>query len=399
MRGAHTQQDSLGVASGAPRQDSLGVASGAPRYRRKAAWILAIGIVAAGGVMFAQGSRATAAAIDPALVVTATRKALDVDILETGRVVPREKADIKSRVAGQVASVLVREGEHVEKGQVLLELEPRDFARALAKADADLAQAKAWSDFARVRMTRAERGTLEGLISRADHDQASHDLRLRAAALRGAEVARAVAHDQLGYTRITSPIAGTLIARSIEPGETVVPGVQSTFDGKALMTVADLDVLTVKVSLNQIDVAKVSVGRKATVTLDALPGKSYPARVTKVAAASVKLPGKEQDVFPIEALLEESDGQVKPGMTADVRVHLDRREGALAIPIEALVKDGARTYVMRVSGEKKEELRSERVEVTVGLRNDRDVEIASGITEGARVLLRPPSAADNETKL
>ena len=367
-------------------------------------WIWAVfGLAVVVGLVFVAGrSRATPSPLDPALVVTVQRRALEVEVLETGRIQPREKVDVKSKIAGQVSAVLVKEGDRVTKGQVLLVLDPIDYQRELAKADADVAQASAALDFAKIQHGRASRGVEQSIVSRTDLDLATHELRAKGVAVQSAEVAAAVARDHLGYTKIVSPMNGTVIARGIEPGEAVVPGVQSTFDGKALLTIADLGSLLVKVNLNQIDVAKVAVGRQATLTLDALPGHTYRALVTKVAPASTKLPGKDQEVFPVEASLETPDGLVKPGMTSDVRIHLDAKENVVVVPLEAVVKDAGKTYVLKVlplaKGEKAES-RTERIEVTEGLRNDREVEIVSGVTEGMRVLLRPASASENETKL
>jgi HlyD family secretion protein/macrolide-specific efflux system membrane fusion protein len=362
---------------------------------------LAVSIVA--GLVFVAGrSRATPTPIDSALVVTVQKRALEVEVLETGRIQPREKVDLKSKIAGQVSQVLVKEGMRVTKGQVLIVLDPTDYQRELAKADADVAQANAALDFARLQHGRASRGVAQDIVSRTELDLAAHELRAKGVAVQAAEVVRTVARDRLGYTKIVSPMDGTVIARGIEPGEAVVPGVQSTFDGKALLTIADLSSLLVKVNLNQIDVAKVSVGRNATLTLDALPGHTYKALVTKVAPASVKLAGKDQEIFPVEASMDAPDGLVKPGMTSDVRIHLDAKQGVLVVPIEAVVKESGKTFVLRVlpveKGEKVES-RTEKIEVTQGLRNDREVELTSGVTEGMRVLLRPASAAENETKL
>jgi multidrug efflux pump subunit AcrA (membrane-fusion protein) len=112
----------------------------------------------------------------------------------------------------------------------------------------------------------------------------------------------------------------------------------------------------------------------------------------------VKVQGKDQEVFPVEAQLDDPDGLVKPGMSADVRVHLDSKPGVLAVPLEALFKENGRSYVTKVAVGKPGEQRQEKVEVQPGLRNDREVEI-TGVEEGARVMLKPPSAAENETKL
>lgn len=370
--------------------------------RRRWLWAGAAIMIVAGLVFVAGRSRATPTPIDPSLIVTVQRRSLEVEVLETGRVQPREKVDLKSKIAGQVSSVLVKEGELVKKGQVLIVLDPIDYQRELARADADVSQANAALDFAKLSHARATRGVAQDIAPRTELDQATHEVRAKTVSVQSAEVARTVARDRLGYTKIVSPMDGTVIARGIEPGEAVVPGVQSTFDGKALLTIADLSSLLVKVNLNQIDVAKVAVGRPATLTLDALPGHTYHAKVTKVAPASVKLPGKDQEVFPVEAEMEAPDGLVKPGMTSDVRIHLDAKQGALVVPLEAVVKEPGKTFVLRViPAEKgaKVETRTEKIEVTLGLRNDREVEIAGGVTEGMRVLLRPPSAAENETKL
>jgi RND family efflux transporter MFP subunit len=306
--------------------------------------------------------------------------------------------ELKSKVAGQVQAVFVREGAMVKQGDVLLTLDPTDYQRDLAKTEADVAQATAALDFAHLAHQRAERGAAQGIAPQFEIQQTADDERTKTVALRAAEVARSIGQDRLRYTRLVAPMAGTVIARGIEPGESVVPGVQATMDGKSLLTIADLSALLVKVNLNQIDVAKIAVGRKATLTLDALPGHTYHAQITKVAPASVKLTGKDQEVFPVEALLDTPDGLVKPGMTADVRVHLDSKPDVLVVPLEAIVKEGGRSYLMKIVETQPGKPHPEKTEVTVGLRNDREVEV-TGVEEGTRVLLRPASAAENETKM
>ena len=372
----------------------------AKRPRKKRGWIWGVAILAVLGTggFYAQRSRATAKPIDPSLLVTVQKKALDVEIFETGRIAPREKADIKSKVAGTVQSVFVQEGATVKKGDVLLVLDPTDYQRDLEKAEADIASANAALDFATLSRERSERGVKEGIAPQSELLSAQHDERSRGLAIKSAEVQKHISQDRLYYTRITAPISGTIIARNIEPGEAVIPGAQATMDGKALMTVADLSSLLVKVNLNQIDVAKVAVGRTATLTLDALPGKSYEAKITKVAPASVKVTGKDQEVFPVEALLEKPDGLVKPGMTADVRVHLDSKPNVLVLPLEAIVKESGKSFVTKVVDDGPNKTKQEKVEVTTGLRNDHEVEV-TGIAEGTKVMLKPASSSENEQKM
>jgi HlyD family secretion protein/macrolide-specific efflux system membrane fusion protein len=369
--------------------------------KRRTLWTTLLAVAGLGAALFTgtRIGRAKPPELDPALIVTAVRRPFDVEILETGRIVPREKVDIKSRLAGHVAVVHVKEGEPVKRGQVLVTLDPVDVEREVARAEAELSQARAARDFAHLVLARTERGVAQSITARNELEQAAFEDRSKAAALRIAEVARDVARDHLGYTRIVSPIDGVVVMRAIEPGEAVIPGVQSTFDGKALLTIADVRTLIVKVNLNQIDVAKVAVGRSATVTLDALVGRSFEASVTKVAPASVKLAGKEQEVFPVEAELLHNDGAIKPGMVADVHIHLAKKPEALAVPLEAIVKESGKIYVSSVTTSSKGAPSISKVEVALGLRNDREIEITSGIAPGTKVLLKPPPATDNETKL
>jgi RND family efflux transporter MFP subunit len=230
-------------------------------------------------------------------------------------------------------------------------------------------------------------------------DAARHELRTRVADARLLSVRLHTAEDRVRYTKIVSPIDGTVIQRGTEAGEVVVPGVQATFEGKPLLTVADLSTLLVKVELNQIDVAKVQLGDDATVTFDALPGKTYPARVTRVAPASTKAADKDVETFPVETELLSTDSAIKPGMTADVRIHLDERPNVVILPIEAVVKNGQRAVVTRVHTDTKGEQHPQSVDVTIGANNDHEFELTSGVNEGDVVLIDPAPASLNELTL
>jgi membrane fusion protein, macrolide-specific efflux system len=366
--------------------------------RRRGLWLLGlVGILGAGLVM--AKAHSSPPPIDSALVVVAKRGTLSIEILETGRVEAHEQVELKSKLAGQVLAVRVDEGDRVRKGDLLVLLDPTDYEREVAAVDAELGKSRVAIDFARSTLDRKRRAVAEHVMPRAELDDAEHVLRASLAEQRILEVRRSAAYDRVRYTQILSPLDGTVIQRATEVGEVVVPGVQATFDGKPLLTVADLSTLVVKVDLNQIDVAKVRLGGAASVTFDALPGKTLAARITRVAPASTKLSGKDVEVFPVEAELLTSDEAIKPGMTADVRIQLEERAGVITLPIEAVVNGGGRATVTRVlTGEGGEE-RSEKVDVTLGARNDRELELISGLNEGDRVLLNPASAAANEMKL
>lgn len=377
------------------------------RSRKMRFWPVILGLctVALGvlGVFVAKGrggkDPAQAAANDPSLIARVERGDLEISVVELGRIEPREKVGVKSKVAGQVDRLLVDEGDMVKKGQLLLVLDPIDFQRNVVRAEQEVQKAQAAVELAQITLDRRQRGLNDRAVSQADVDLSENDLKTKKIGLLQAKESLATAQDQLRFSRIVAPLDGTVTQRTVRVGETVVPGSMATLDSTALLTVSDLTVLIAKADLNQIDVAKVRLGQQVTLTLDALPGKKFRATVSKIAPASVLPKGKEVEVFPVEATLaKEGTEVIKPGMTADVRIHIDTRKDVLRLPIEAVVKEKGKNYVTRVEEGEKGKLRSLKTEVEVGARNDRDQEITSGVKQGDRVLIKPPSADANEFK-
>ncbi|WP_224360438.1 efflux RND transporter periplasmic adaptor subunit [Hyalangium versicolor] len=356
-------------------------------------WVLTIAVVATFAVMRWQTKVAETAPIDSDLVVTAKRENLVLDVLETGRIEARTKIELKSKVAGQVTQVLAEEGARVKKGELLLTLDPTDFQRDMERAEAELTQVKIDIDYSKTVLERATSGAEMSVVPQAEFDKAKHDYAAKDVTVKLAQITLAAAQQRLRDTKIGSPIDGTVVERNIEPGEVVTPGVESTCDGKPLLTVADLSSLIVKVDLNQIDVVKVRIGTTATLTIEALPGKTYEAKVSKIAPASVRLPGREVDLFPIELELSSVDGLLKPGMTADVRLFIEEKPGVISLPVEAFVRKNGKAFVTRVLSAPDGQVATEKIEVTTGARNERAVEVLSGIEEGHRILLTPASAA------
>jgi len=334
----------------------------------------------------------------PALVVTARREKLDIEITDVGRIEAPDTVLVTSRVPGRVTDVLVAEGERVKRGQLLVRLDRRTALEQLARARAELHRARAAHEFAARDAERKAQGAEQGIVARLDLESARHKARLAQLDVKLARVTLAEARDHLHDLELSSPISGTVTRRAIEPGEMVEKGVEASRESAALLTVADLSRLVVKTDLDQIDVAKVRLGQRVSVKLDALPDQSFPARVTKIAPASVQRTGKDVDVFPVEALLDKADPRVKPGMTGDVRISVREEPHVLALPLESVRKKHGKEFVTRVVSDAQGE-HTEEVEVKLGAGNDHVVEVVSGIAEGQRVLVDPASAAKNETKI
>jgi membrane fusion protein, macrolide-specific efflux system len=366
--------------------------------RRRWPWGVALVCVAGAALALVVRSRASAAPLDESKLVSVERRDLSVEILEVGRVEAEHRVELKSKVRGLVDKVYVTEGDRVKVGQPLLRLDPVDYARDVARARADVARAKNAYELSELRASRATFGAGQGIVSQADLEAAIHEREEKRLDLVANRVALAAARDRVRATRIVAPIDGTIVQRGTEPGQAVTPGVESSYDAKPLLTIADLSRLLVKVDLNQIDVAKTRVGQKVEIGVDALPDRRYHAEVTRIAPASEKRPGKDVEVFPVEARLLDADERIKPGMTAEVRILVQKKPRVVALPIETLKKEQGKTLVTRARIGAKG-LERENVEVVVGARNDREAEIISGLQPGDRVLIDPPSAAANETKL
>ena len=352
---------------------------------------------------------------DPSLVAKVSRGDLEVAVVELGKIEPREKVAVRSKVAGQVDKIFVEEGMAVKQGQLLLSLDPTEFQRSVVRARQDVDKAAAAVELAQLMLDRRKQALADRAVAQVEVETAQNDLKTRKINLDQAKESLSVAEDQLRYSRVISPIDGTVIQRNIRVGETVVPGTMATFDERSLMVVADMSKLIAKADLNQIDVAKVKLDQPVSLTLDALPGKTFKARVTKIAPASVLPKGKDVEVFPVEATLDPGAlSDIRPGMTADIKIHVETKKDVLKLPIEAVTKEKGQTFVNAIAageasggsslgsgmgaGMGKKGPSTKRVDVQVGARNDREQEITTGVKEGDEVLIRPPSAEANEFK-
>ncbi|QQR74159.1 MAG: efflux RND transporter periplasmic adaptor subunit [Holophagales bacterium] len=284
---------------------------------------------------------------------------LQVSVREVGVVDPEIKVEVKSTVSGRVLGLRVREGDTVAAGDVLAEVEP------------DVNQAQSLSD------VKSAVGTAELRLREAERDLAAQKSLydnglIGSEQLRSYQAARDIAADTLltsrtryqivedrgipisgdastQKARVTAPMAGVVIKKGVELGETVTSGVSSFNAGTVLFTVADLKSLIIRVNLNEVDIAKVHVGQPVRVTLDAYPQKTFAGKVRFVAPAA-KLVEKIK-VFEVEVALDQLDPSFRTGMSANVEILGERRDAALSIPLEALQRREGETVTYRLKAD------------------------------------------------
>ncbi|MEW5720458.1 MAG: efflux RND transporter periplasmic adaptor subunit, partial [Chloroflexota bacterium] len=139
--------------------------------------------------------------------------------------------------------------------------------------------------------------------------------------------------------------------------------------------------LQVKVTIAEVDIAKIKIGQSAQITMDALPGKTYTAKIVAIGPVATITQGVVN--YPVTAAINNTDGQVKPGMTANLAITVDQRDNVLLVPNRAVRTQGnQRTVTVLYKG------LSIAVPVTIGLTNEQSAEITSGLLEGDQVVIQ-----------
>ena len=394
---------------------------------KKMKWsLVAAGVVmmAGGGVVFAsRGKDSPNAGEDlPFRLGKVQAEDLQVSVREVGVVEPETKVDVKSVVSGRVIAMKVRDGAVVKAGDVLAEVEPDvTQAQSLSDVRAGVTHAEVSVKDAERQLASQQRLFNEGLIGSealkdfvARRDLAAESLN---AARKRYEIVEGhgipISSDSVAQrARVTAPMAGVVITKGVELGETVTSGVSSFNAGTVLFTLADLSTMLIKVNLNEVDIAKVNVGQPVRITLDAYPQKTFTGKVRFVAPAAKLL--EKIKVFPIEIALDELGDAYRTGMSANVEILGEKKDKAVSVPLEALQRRDGNTVVYRLKdnlaprlvADAKEGLGGrgkhvwlsdhwkdyyEVVPVTAGIATLERVEIVSGLKGTEKVALEDPT--------
>jgi HlyD family secretion protein len=316
-------------------------------FSRRWLWLAAalIAIAVAGWLFLRNGDEAAAPryATEAATVGT-----LVVKVSATGNLQPTNQVEVGSELSGIVDQVFVDDNDEVKKGQVLARLDLSKLQDAVAKsraslvaAEAQVLQAQATVAEARAALSRFRQvSQLSGgkVPSRSEMDTAEANLKRAEANVASARAsvtqARATLQSDetnLGKANIRSPINGVVLARQIEPGQTVA----ASFQAPVLFKLAeDLAKMELQVDIDEADVGQVRAGQKATFSVDAWPGRQYSAVITRVGFGSQVKEG----VVSYLAVLEvgNDDLSLRPGMTGTAEINTLTRENALLVPNAAL---------------------------------------------------------------
>jgi RND family efflux transporter MFP subunit len=312
-------------------------------------------------------------------IAQVTRRDVGTVAKATGVIKPMIGAEVNvgSSVSGVVTRLLVQIGDHVEKGQLLAELDSRALS---ARRDADAAAlqlAQANFDYAEVDLRRKRQLNEARIISRSELDLAE---KAYVVAQQQRDQARATLKDsttQLGYTQIFAPIGGVVSAVSTQEGETVA----ASLAAPTFVTLLDLSKLEVWAYVDETDIGHIHVGQQAHFTVDTYGDNEFAGTVTSI-HPKAEIRDNVVDYVVVVRFSAPRGFVLRPEMTTTVSIGLDRHTGVLALPLRALRREQGRTFVLCPN-----QGGIEKRWVNAGLRDNDYFEIVAGLHQGDEVLI------------
>jgi macrolide-specific efflux system membrane fusion protein len=326
----------------------------------------------------APSSEASASAVGSA-EVRAERRTLTVSTVAIGTVKPKVGAEVKvgSRLSGVVKELAVSVGDVVETGDLLALLDEAEWQVRVAALEAELDEAQTELAFAESQLARAV--ALEDTIASFELESTQRNVGVRRAALARIEARLAEAHIQLGYTRITAPVGGTIASVSTYEGETVA----ASFAAPTFVTIVDLERLEVHAYVDETDVGRVREGQSVVLRIDAFPGHELAGMVAAI-NPKAELVNNVVNYVAVVDIVGAEQLAIRPEMTARVDFALERRAGVVTVPRSALWRDDGETFVAVRTADG-----GRKVPVQIGLATPQHVEIVAGLEEGTAILSQP----------
>jgi HlyD family secretion protein len=309
-----------------------------------------------------------------------------------GSVKPCRRAKLAPQGGGQIARLLVKEGDRVSAGQVLLELWNVDLAAQIRLADEQVGAARArrneacaGAQAARREAARQQRLVAQGFVSAAAVDKADSEADVREAACRaaGAEIAAAearvdTARAALSRTVLKAPFAGIVAEVTGEQGEYTTPSPPGIPTPPAIDLIDDA-CLYVTAPIDEVDAPRIKVGLPARIALDAFPGQHFAGRVRRIAPYVLEVE-KQARTVEVEVVFTDAKAAktLLVGYSADAEIVLESRDKVLRVPAQALL-DGNKVLVL------KNGMLEER-KVELGLSNWEFSEVRGGLQAGEKVV-------------
>ncbi len=276
------------------------------------------------------------------------------------------EATLYSKIPGYLKSIAVDKGDSVKEGQQLAEIEVPEMTADLAryKTEAEVANL----DFKRIGEARKK---APDLVTPQSLDEARGKFEMAQANLDRIQTL-------LAYAKITAPFAGVITKRAVDPGAFIPTPTSSAAQSAAIVALADLSKVRVQVAVPETEVRFIANGVASSFTVDGLPGRMFKGTVSRFA----NVLDEATHTMLAEIDTENADGALRPGMYATVTLTVERKSGALVVPVEAVMVEKAKTSVFRVVGGM-----AKKTAVKVGFNDGQTVEILDGMKQEESIIL------------
>jgi RND family efflux transporter MFP subunit len=319
-------------------------------------------------------------------VASVKRGDIAVPIFATGTIFPQHESKIGPKISGTLEAVYADEGDEVKKGQILATIEQESILISQRQCEASVRVAEAQLKEAEVNEEniRKEKERLANLfekkvISRQRYDDivTAHSMAVtRLEVLRAQIVSSkenlAMAEQKLRDSTIGAPFSGTIVKRLVNPGEYI-----TTMPPTVLFVIVNIDRVKTEVGLPEVHLARIAMGNPVEITVDTYPGVTFAGRVSTINP----LVDPVSRAFTVKIEIPNKDHRLKAGMFARVTLYPRMHKGALIVPFKSVMRTGGEAAVFVIHGDRVS-LRA----VTVGITNERDIEVTDGLKEGEEVV-------------
>lgn len=316
-----------------------------------------------------------------------SKQNISTSITATGTIEPVTEVEVGTQVSGIIDKIYVDYNSVVKKGQLIAELDKTNLLSELSSAKSNMESAKSKMEYQKSNYNRYKELYSKGLVSADDYENAqlSYKQASEEYAIQKESVSKA--QTNLGYAIITSPIDGIVLSKEVEEGQTVAAAMETP----TLFIIAqDLTDMQVIADVDEADIGGVKEGQRVTFTVDAFPDDLFEGKVTQVRQEATE----ESNVVTYEVVISapNDDLKLKPGLTANVTIFTNERDGVLAVPSKALrfapnenlLAEGE--SITDCEGKDKVWMREgsnfKAVPVKIGVTNGTYTEIISGLKEG-----------------
>lgn len=356
----------------------------------------------------ARASQADDSGLQTVAVALVERKPISSSLKLSGEFRPFQEVDVHAKIAGYIRKIYVDVGDHIKAGQTLAVLEVPELSAQLLGADAAVRRAKdairraqgdldraqslhaaTHLDYTRLKQASADR---PGLIAEQELDDAQAKDKEGEAQIFASEAALSEARNQLDvaiaqqkqlaamsdYTRIVAPFNGVITRRYVDTGALVQAGTSSNTQALPVVSVAETDLFRLTLPVPESDVPMIRLGSTVTVRVPAL-NRNFNGKVSRYADAV----NEETRTMHTEVDVPNRKGSIVPGMYAEVNLTLSRKESVLAVPVQAVTRNGSQASVLVVNSQARVEER----QIQLGLQGSDEVEVVSGLSPHEQIVV------------